>query len=803
MDGQLTDREAGWGRETMGCGLTAPGQCIYIPAKIVFVKFIKTMKTNPILIIFKMVGFFAKSMQWLLHRLCGVFWLVAGMTAGLSPAWAQAPYEVGANTPIYFSDTLNPLVWEDKEGHAGLADARQHLADFKPAESITHIDPKSHYWVVQKLVNRLGENREFIVDAGRTDKGFNWLRYQHHVVYPDGSSRELNGPFSHNVPLVMGDIDPYIFTMDTSLSRTPVFTLHRDGEVLLFSRLKSNSTFPASSFALRLYDRTTYLELRKYGLYLEGLLAGLLLPLIIGTWYNLLYKRDTVSVVYGLWVVAGLVQVMTLPIHDGQRLFEFFLSPNQGSIGVMPAHVFWFGLSGYVQTVLFAGFGSSFMGVRRHFPRFYRLTLFFVVFEALRFVVGYFFEHEIRSELFWLPSLVLGGIVYVGFPVCAVVRYRQGLRSAQFAAISSGIYFLLWVVSALNWLGMSPFEYLPSSGLGLFLKDGFVWLAFAVCVPAMITSLSIQSRARSIERRLRVTLQDQKEAAENQNRILESTVQERTRELQAQHRALNEAHELVTDSVHYASRLQRGQLPRAIRLENRFDSFATLWEPRDTIGGDLWWVSSSQRPGPYILAVADCTGHGVPGAMLSLLVSNSLERIYAHGTHEDPATALISLDHYVRTGLNQDAADSQSNDGCDAVVLRIDRQQQTIEFAGAKIGLFQMSREGVVTRHRVARCSLGYVERIADADRPTLTQLRYERGDLFVIVTDGLTDQIGEMGENNRGKTSYGYRRLASLLQSHVGADAPTVLRHLQEDFSQWQGRQARRDDVTAVVFSL
>lgn len=752
------------------------------------------MKTNQILIFFRIIGFPAmRRCLWLLI-------LTGACACTLSSAWAQSPFEVGANTPIYFSDTLNPLVWEDKSGRATLAEARQHLAQFRPADSITRIDPKSQYWVVQRLVNRLGENREFIVDAGRHDRGINWLHYQHYVVYPDGSSKELNGPFSENVPLVMGDIDPYIFTMDTSLSRTPVFTLHRDGEVQLFSRLKSNSTFPAATFALRFYDRTTWLELRKYGLYLEGVLAGLLLPLIIVTWYNLIYKRDTVSVIYGFWVLAGLLQVMTLPIHDGQRLFEFFLSPHQGHIGVMPANVFWFGLSSYVQTVLFALFGASFLGVHRHFPRFYRLMLFFIGFEALRWALGFFVEHEISPELFWLPSLALSAVVYLGFPVCAVARFRQGLRSAQFAALSSGVYFLVAMASTLNWLGFSPFAFLPSSGLGLFLKDGFVLQAFAVCLPAIITSLSIQSRSRGIEKKLRVTLMAQKEAAENQNKVLESTVQERTRELQLKHQALNEAHQLVTDSVHYASRLQRGQLPRAIRLDNRFESFATLWEPRDTIGGDLWWVSSSQRPGPFVLAVADCTGHGVPGAMLSLLVSNSLERIYAHGTHEDPATALVSLDHYVRTGLNQDAADSQSNDGCDAVVLRIDRLQRTVEFAGAKIGLFQMNREGVVTRHRAARCSLGYIERMAEADKPVLTTLQYAPGDLFVIVTDGMTDQIGASG---RGKASYGYRRLASLLQSHPSADASAMVRLMEADFRQWQGQEARRDDVTAVVFRL
>jgi len=133
-------------------------------------------------------------------RLLLGFGLTLGTALMLPPAWAQSAMEVGANTTVYFSDTLNPLVLEDKSGTATLDQVRNRLFEFKPADTVGKIDPKSQYWVVQKLVNRIGENRDFIVDAGRTDTGINWVRYQHYVVYPDGKIRELNGPYSDNVP---------------------------------------------------------------------------------------------------------------------------------------------------------------------------------------------------------------------------------------------------------------------------------------------------------------------------------------------------------------------------------------------------------------------------------------------------------------------------------------------------------------------------------------------------------------------------------------------------------------------------
>ena len=259
------------------------------------------------------------------------------------------------------------------------------------------------------------------------------------------------------------------------------------------------------------------------------------------------------------------------------------------------------------------------------------------------------------------------------------------------------------------------------------------------------------------------------------------------------------SHKLVVESVNYASRLQRGQLPRLERIDGRFSSFASIWEPRDTIGGDLYWLSSSQQAGAFVLAVADCTGHGVPGAMLSLLVSNSLERIYANDTAEDPASALMSLDHYVRTGLNQDRAESESDDGCDAAVLRIDRDKQTIEFAGAKLGLFQVSASGVLTRHQGSRRSLGYQDAVAEADKPVLQKISYQSSDIFAVVTDGFTDQIG--GTN--GKTSFGYRRLEEILKANCTGSAEEITAAMKREFAAWQGTNARRDDVTAVVFRL
>ena len=377
--------------------------------------------------------------------------------------------------------------------------------------------------------------------------------------------------------------------------------------------------------------------------------------------------------------------------------------------------------------------------------------------------------------------------------VCSYLRYRDGFGFAIFFTYAVMPYLIFRTSFIFGIIGVpSLFSYLPDQALGYFLKNSWTNQAFGICLEAMVMALAVIGRARWLQNELTATAQKQTELIEKQNSILEATVTERTQELSSKH-------ELVVSSVNYASRLQRGQLPRQLRIDGRFASFATIWEPRDTIGGDLYWLSSSQQSGPFVLAVADCTGHGVPGAMLSLLVSNSLERIFAADTDEDPATALLSLDHYVRTGLNQDRADSESDDGCDAAVLRIDRDKQTIEFAGAKLGLFQVNTQGEVTRHQAARCSLGYQDAIAEKDKPVVQTIHYQAGDTFAIVTDGVTDQIG--GDN--GRTSFGYRRLEEILRANCTSSAEDITQAVIKEFAAWQGANTRRDDVTAVVFRL
>ena len=719
------------------------------------------------------------------------------VTALLCSSWsaAQQPYVVNDSTPVIFNDKTHVWVQQAASEDVTLEDIRKLESQFAPASSITQISPVNYYWIKQSLFNASADEKLLrIAPTG-------WTVQQNYVVR-DGHAEKLKTNGNSANYNWLAEINPFTTPARNDNSQYAIFNLRSGETVDIYSRVKSHSSVPAKTFSLNFYDHASYLELRRFGVYFEGGMLGLLIALAVFGWYSYVQNRDKTSLAYGVWLTVGVTQCLFLPIHDGQRVTEFFFHMENQKIGWQYLSQVIYSAVSYAQTVLYVVFARNFLDLKIHFPTFYKISNIWIGWEVIHLSALVTQQHSLNQQVFWMPVLIPIVLMLLSIYVCAYIRLQQGLTVAKFFMIAMVPYMFFRVSFMLGIAGFqSPFSFLPQSGFGLFFQNTNTNQAFGVCCEAMIMALAVISRTRWLQQELANSIQSQNELMANQNKVLEHTVAARTKELAEQHQELDEAHQLVVGSVNYASRLQRGQLPRPVRIEGRFESFATMWEPRDTIGGDLYWISSSQHDGPFVLSVADCTGHGVPGAMLSLLVSNSLERIYANDTMEDPVSALSSLDHFVRTGLNQDRADSESDDGCDATVLRIDRRLQRVEYAGAKIDLFHMNTAGVVTRHMAQRASLGYKDRVPVSEIPSVKVLPYEKGDLFVIVTDGLTDQVG--GNAGKPKVSYGYRRLEKLLSAHAGAHAQQVIDDLRLDFARWQGQNTRRDDVTAVVFSL
>ncbi|TXM89304.1 SpoIIE family protein phosphatase, partial [Methylobacterium sp. WL122] len=211
------------------------------------------------------------------------------------------------------------------------------------------------------------------------------------------------------------------------------------------------------------------------------------------------------------------------------------------------------------------------------------------------------------------------------------------------------------------------------------------------------------------------------------------------RDLAAAHAKLEQANRLVIESIGYARRIQSSVLPDHAALDRAGIEVAILWEPLHLVGGDYFWLE--EVDGLSFVVVADCTGHGVPGAFLTLIVATALDRLLHERGLRSPAVILAGLDTMVRAQLRQDGRGSESDDGLDCGICVWDRDARTLLFAGAGLSL-TVIRDGVAERIRGEKRGLGY-PRTGREVLPERDVSVPVAGATFYLMTDGITDQMG------------------------------------------------------------
>ncbi|WOI45654.1 SpoIIE family protein phosphatase [Acidovorax sp. BLS4] len=256
----------------------------------------------------------------------------------------------------------------------------------------------------------------------------------------------------------------------------------------------------------------------------------------------------------------------------------------------------------------------------------------------------------------------------------------------------------------------------------------------------------------------------------------------------------------VMHSIEYASVIQQSTLRSSLEALARVCPGAHLvWEPRDVVGGDFYQFST--EPDGWFATVADCTGHGVPGAFMTLIASTSLNQaIKQHGAR-DPAQLLGSVNRSIKQMLGQQDAQEgteRSNDGMDAACFWFEPAQGRLVFAGARLSLF-LVRPGADAVEIIEgqRKGVGYVD--SDFDFVWNNQeLILPPGTLVFVSTDGLIDQVGGPRAIALGK-----RRVRELLFEQRERTPAEINRAVLDALEQWQGQgdHHRRDDLTFFCF--
>ena len=271
-----------------------------------------------------------------------------------------------------------------------------------------------------------------------------------------------------------------------------------------------------------------------------------------------------------------------------------------------------------------------------------------------------------------------------------------------------------------------------------------------------------------------------------------------------------EKNRLVMESINYASVIQK-----SFQRSSKEDMAAVLkdyfmhWEPRDKVGGDYYFCKKFDDG--FFIALIDCTGHGVPGAFMTLIMASFLEHILQEDNRHDPAAALSIMNKKVKVALGQVGEQNiapihsakfdiheQSDDGMDTAFCWVNTAENKLVYAGAKTPIFIIEKDASeVNILDGDRKGVGYVDTPMDYAW-TNKEIKLAKGMCIYLTTDGVIDQIG-----GTKSIAFGKRRFSNLLLENVNRPMPEQAEIIMQTFYEYQGKQRRRDDVSVTGFRI
>jgi len=277
------------------------------------------------------------------------------------------------------------------------------------------------------------------------------------------------------------------------------------------------------------------------------------------------------------------------------------------------------------------------------------------------------------------------------------------------------------------------------------------------------------------------------------NEGLELKVQQRTErlneqnsELLAMQTELQDSLQRISQSINYAQRIQDAIVSNTNELQTAFPDSFVMFRPRDVVSGDFPWYLNID--GRHYLAAVDCTGHGVPGAFMSLIGYFLLNKIVKeHGIY-DTDEILTALHKEVVRVLNQQD-DSDVHDGMDLALCRIDPEKQEVMFSGAGNPVYHLGSEELV-EYKADYWSIGGTQYRNRKDYKSHS-FNYKKGDTIAMFSDGITDQFAADGE-----AKFGFKRIRTHLSENSHESMKNVHLSFEEEMNAWMGETKQLDDM-------
>lgn len=698
-----------------------------------------------------------------------------------------------------FGDKI--LIFKD----AGRAFTVQQILQMPDAEFETLTDPvpnldftTARWWLKFSITNQ-SANPNFILEVARpiTNKAaFYQVRgeiIENSFVSGDDYAFEKKAiPHRKNLfPL-------YIETGDT---QSFIIELESDGEVI---------TLP-----LKIYDKISFFESDYFFQFTYGFYFGMMLLVVFIYFFFYVLLKDRSFLFYIIYVFCQATMQFSL---DGYA-YQYFL-PNGGYLA---NHMILISASLTIIFLLF--YASAFLHLKENSPRLlrvYRYTLGFVI---LAFVLSLIpgVTYTISYPLINATSLLSVVLTLVSI----YILKSKGIKICNYFTVAFTVLILgaiIFILGNFNILGNAE---LAQNALKI-----------SSAIEVVILSISMSNKYRDLQREKEAAQAEAYKSLEEKNALmdeinvkLEQQVKERTAKIEHQKEELAEINAEILSSIKYAKRIQEAILPAKEYVKSLLDEYFVFYRPKDVVSGDFYFIESTRISNddhtPLVLfAAVDCTGHGVPGAFMSIVGNNYLSQTLTEKSVNSPAEALDFLNKGVYKALRQDGSQKEKGgavrDGMDIALCALNKQKRELYFAGAKnpVYIVRQSADPTCFGTDITEKNLTFSETNAvslyeikgdkhpigafmDEELIPFTNRRIDlqAGDMIYVFTDGFADQFGgtHLPESKGKGKKFTYKRFKQLLMTISTLPAEEQYKVLRNEFVTWKGETEQIDDVLVI----
>jgi serine phosphatase RsbU (regulator of sigma subunit) len=679
--------------------------------------------------------------------------------------FAQQSTVVVLNNDFEGCRSIAKSAWilEDKSHKVTFDELKNHPADFSfspiTLDNTNLQFTTSNYWVKFKIRYEGTEAKEFFIRAAR----------------PITNLVQLYVPDTGGVYTIKKSGDGIAFAEKDVAHRSTVFQikLYPGTESEFYLLLGSDGE--VINLPIQISDNSTFRERDYSEQYFLGIYYGMLLFVFLLYFYFFWVLRKHVFFYYVFYVLSIALLQFSL---DGLAAQYFF--PNNPW---MASHMVLFSAS---MTLFFVTkYAKDFLDTVTHFPKlttyvYNTIIILAFLFFGMSMFNGFIYElvFPLVNVLSLLATLIILYTVYL--------RHKKGAPVTPLFTIAFVFLTLGAIVFILNNLSLIPNNFITENGLKLGNGLEVIFLSFSM----VKRYRELQEEKEKAQAETLKQLQEMNRMTDQINIQLEIQVKERTAEISAQKEIIEAKNKDITDSILYTRRIQDAVLAAPGSFETHFQNSFIYYQPKDIVSGDFYWFT--KRNDKIIVASADCTGHGVPGAFMAMLGNTLLNEIVSEKGITQPSEILNALRNGIINSLKQGNASSDTKDGMDIALISYDKRTSILEYAGAKNPLY-IIRNNELIEVKADRFPVGVYSK--DELQPFVNHSeKIQKNDCIYIFTDGFADQFG----GAVGK-KFKYSQLREILIKIHLLEMKDQKTALINTFESWKGSLEQVDDVLIV----